>query len=102
LSVQTVRKIVFNKRVQCIDGSSADMALRKYNIVEQIVEMVGGGAKSQEGLDARTHWLGKQLTQTNQSKFTTCSLRAGITVMAQMYPEGTAAMWHDALVAKIK
>jgi hypothetical protein len=69
---------------QCIDGASADSALRKYKVVEQIVERVGGVAKSPEGLDAQALWLGKRLTETNKSEFTKSSLRAGTIVMAQM------------------
>jgi hypothetical protein len=36
---------------QCKDGASADTALRKYKVVEQIVETVGSGIKAPEGLD---------------------------------------------------
>jgi hypothetical protein len=36
---------------QCKDGTSADTALRKYKVVKQIVETVGSGIKSPEGLD---------------------------------------------------
>jgi hypothetical protein len=87
---------------QCIDDASANTVLRKYKVVEQIVETVGGGAKSPEGLDVGALWIGKRLTETNRSEFATCSSRAGITVMAQMSPEATAAMRHDALVTKTK
>jgi hypothetical protein len=89
---------------QCIDDASANTALRKYKVVEQIVETVGGGAKSPQGLlDVCALWIGKRLTETNQSEFaTSCSSRAGITVMARMSPEAIAAMWHHALVTKTK
>jgi hypothetical protein len=87
---------------QCKDGASADTALRKYKVVEQIVETVGSGIKSPEGLDVSALWIGKWLTETNRNEFTTCSSRAGITVMDRMSPEATAAMWHDALVTKTK
>jgi hypothetical protein len=81
---------------QCVDGHSADMALRKYKVVEQIVETVSGGARSPEGLDVGALRIGKRLLETNRNEFTTCSSRAGITVMDRMSPEATAAMWHDA------
>jgi hypothetical protein len=87
---------------QCIYDASANTALRKYKVVEQIVETVGGGAKSPEGLYVGALWIGKRLTETNRSEFATCSLRAGIRAMARMSPEATAAMWHDALVTKTK
>jgi Iap family predicted aminopeptidase len=61
---------------QCKDGASADTALRKYKVVEQIVETVGSGIKSPEGLDGGALWLGKRLTETNRDEFTTCSSRA--------------------------
>ncbi len=49
--------------LQCVDGHSAEMALRKYKVVEQIVETVGGGAKSAKGLDVGALWIGKRLTE---------------------------------------
>jgi hypothetical protein len=85
---------------QCIDDASANTALRKHKVVEQIVETVGGGAKFPEGLDVGALWIGKRLTETNQSEFATCSSRADIRAMARMSPEATAAMWHDALVTR--
>jgi hypothetical protein len=74
----------------------------KYRVVEQIVEMGGGGIKSPKGLDVGPLWLGKRLTETKHCEFTTCSLRAGggIMVTTRMSPEATGAMWHDALVTK--
>jgi hypothetical protein len=87
---------------QCKDGASAHAALRDYKVVEQIVEAVGGGVRSPEGLDVGALWFGKRLAETNRDKFTTCSSRAGITVTARMSPEATAAMWDDALVTKTK
>jgi hypothetical protein len=36
---------------QCTAGDSANTALRKDKVVEQIVETIGGGVKSPEGLD---------------------------------------------------
>jgi hypothetical protein len=87
---------------QCKDGASADTALQKYKVVEQIVETVGSGIKAPEGLDVGALWLGKRLTETNRDEFTTCSSRAGIMITARMSPEATAAMWHDALVTKTK
>ena len=48
---------------QCIDGASVDTALRKYKVVEQTVEIVGGGAKFPEGLDVRALWDGKRVTK---------------------------------------
>ena len=57
------------------------MALRKYKVVEQIVETVGSGAKSPDGLDVGALWIGRRLTETNRSEFTTCSPIAGITGM---------------------
>jgi hypothetical protein len=71
---------------QCKDGASADTALRKYKVVEQIVETVGSGIKSPEGLDGCALWLGKRLTETNRDEFTTCSSRAGIMITAKMSP----------------
>jgi hypothetical protein len=87
---------------QCVDGHSADMALRKYKVVEQIVDTVGDGARSPEGLDAGALLIGKRLTETNLNEFTARSSRAGITVMDRISAEATAAMWHDALVTKAK
>jgi hypothetical protein len=87
---------------QCNDGSTANMAFRKYKAVEQIVATVGGGVKLPEGLDVGALWLGKRFTETNHEEFATCSRRAGITVMPRMSLEATAAMWHDALVTKTK
>jgi hypothetical protein len=86
---------------QCKDGASADTALRKYKVAEQIVETVGIGINSPEGLDVGALWLGKRLTETNRDEFTTCSSRAGIMITARMSPEATATMWHDALVTKV-
>jgi GTP-dependent phosphoenolpyruvate carboxykinase len=76
--------------------------LRKYKGVEQIVETVGTGIKSPEGLEVGALWLGKRLTETNHNEFATCSSRAGIMITARMSPEATVAMWHDALVTKTK
>jgi hypothetical protein len=87
---------------QCIDDVSGNTALRKYKVVEQIVETVGGGANSPEELEVGALWIEKCLTEANQSEFATCLSRAGITVMARMSPEATAAMWHDALVTNTK
>jgi hypothetical protein len=87
---------------QCKDGASAHTALRDYKVVEQIVETIGGGVRSPEGLDVGALWFGKRLAETNPDEFTTCSSRAGITVTARMSPEATAAMWNDALVTKTK
>jgi hypothetical protein len=85
---------------KCIDDASADTALRKYKVDEQIVERVGSGAQSPEELYIGALWMGKYLTKTHWSEFATCLSRAGITVMAPMSLEATAAMWHDALVTK--
>jgi hypothetical protein len=87
---------------QCKDSASAHTALRNYKVVEQIVETVGGGLKSPEGLDVGALWFGKRLAETNRDEFTTCSSRAGIIVRARMSPEATAAMWNDALMMKTK
>jgi hypothetical protein len=87
---------------QCKDGATADTALRKYKVVERIVETDGSGIKSPEGIDVGALWLGKWLTETNCDEFITCSSRAGIMIAARMSPEATAAMWHDALVTKTK
>jgi hypothetical protein len=65
------------------------MALRKYKVVEQIVETVGAGEKSPEGLDVGALWLRKWLTETDGSEFTTYLLRTGIGVMDRMSPEAT-------------
>jgi hypothetical protein len=87
---------------QCKDGASADTALRKYKVVEQIVERVASGIKSPAGPDVGALWLGKRLAETNRDEFTACSSRADIMITARMSPEATAAMWHDALVTKTK
>jgi hypothetical protein len=65
---------------QCTAGDSAHTALRKNKVVEQIVETIGGGVKSPEGLDVGALWFGKRLAETNPDEFTACSPRAGITV----------------------
>jgi hypothetical protein len=55
---------------QCLDDPSANTVLRKYKVVEQIVEAAGSGAKSLEGLDVGAClWIGNRLTESNQSKF---------------------------------
>jgi hypothetical protein len=87
---------------QCANTATAAMALRKYNVVEQIVETVGGGVRSPEGLDVGALWLGKRLFETNPDEFTSVASTSGITVTKRMSPESTAAMWHDALVTKTK
>jgi hypothetical protein len=88
---------------QCANSATASMALRKYNVVEQIVETVGGGVRSPEGLDVGALWVGKRLFETNRDEVTSVAASVGITrVMKRMSPESTAAMWHDALVTKTK
>ena len=67
------------------------MALRKNKMVEQVVETVVGGVKSPQRLDVGALWLGK----TNRQEFSTCSRRAGITVMYIMSPEATAAIMGE-------
>jgi hypothetical protein len=42
---------------QCKDGVSARTALRDYKVIEQIVETVGGGVRSPEGLDVGALWF---------------------------------------------
>ena len=54
---------------QCANSATASMALRKYNVVEQIVETVGGGVRSPEGLDVGALWVGKRLFETNRDEF---------------------------------
>jgi hypothetical protein len=84
---------------QCIDNASTATALRKYKVVEQIVEPVGGGIESPEGLGNGALWLGNRITETTYGEFTTCSSRAGITVTARMSLEATAAaMWHAVML----
>jgi hypothetical protein len=58
--------------LQCVDGHSAEMALRKYKVVEQIVETVGDGARSPEWLETGALLIGKRLIETNINEFTTC------------------------------
>jgi hypothetical protein len=87
---------------QCTDSDYAHTAFINYKVVEQIVETVGGGVKSPEGLDVGALWFGKRLAETNPDEFTAYSPRAGITVTARMSPEATAAMWNDALLTKTK
>jgi hypothetical protein len=87
---------------QCKDRASAHTALRDYKVVEQIVETVGGGVGSPDGLGVSALWFGKGLAEINWDGFTTCSSRAGITGTTRMSPENTAAMWNDALVTKTK
>jgi hypothetical protein len=87
---------------QCINEKTAAAALQKYKVVEQIVETVGGGVRSPEGLDVGALWLGKRLFETHRDEFTRVASTSGITVTKRMSPESTAAMWHDALVTKTK
>jgi hypothetical protein len=87
---------------QCANSATAAMAFRKYNVVEQIVETVGGGERSPEGLDVGALWLGKRLFETHCDEFTRVATTSGVTVTKRMSPESTAAMWHDALVTKTK
>jgi hypothetical protein len=87
---------------QCANSATAAMAFRKYNVVEQIVETVGAGVRSPEGLDVGALWLGKRLFETHRAEFTSVASSIGITVAKRMSPESTAAMWHDALVTKTK
>jgi hypothetical protein len=87
---------------RCNYGDTANMAFRKYKVVEQIVDTIGGGVKLPERLDNGALWLGKRFTETNREEFATCSRRAGITAMPKMSPEATSAMRHDALVTKTK
>jgi GTP-dependent phosphoenolpyruvate carboxykinase len=71
------------------------MALRKNKMVEQIVETVVGGVKSPQRLDVGALWFGKRFMETNRQEFSTCSRRAGITVMDRMSPEATAAIMGE-------
>jgi hypothetical protein len=87
---------------QCANSATAAMAFRKYNVVEEIVETVGGGVRSPEGLNVGALWLGKRLFETHRDEFTLVASTIGITVTKRMSPESTAAMWHDPLVMKTK
>ena len=53
---------------QCTAGDSANTALQKDKVVEQIVETIGGGVKSPEGLDVGALWFGKELAETNRDE----------------------------------
>jgi hypothetical protein len=87
---------------QCANSATVAMAFRKCNVVDQIVETVGGGGRSLEGLDVGALWLGGRLFETHRDKFTSVASTVGITVTKRMSPESTAAVWHDALVTKTK
>jgi GTP-dependent phosphoenolpyruvate carboxykinase len=74
-------------------GDSAHTALQNNKVVEQIVEPIGGGVESPEGLDVGALWFGKRLAETNCDAFSACSSRAGITVTAsRMSPEATVEL----------
>jgi hypothetical protein len=72
---------------QCANSATAAMALQKYNVVEQIVETVGAGVRSLEGLDVGALWLGKRLFEIHREEFTSVASNIGITVAKRMSPD---------------
>jgi hypothetical protein len=65
---------------QCANSATTAMAFRKYNVVET----VGVGVRSPEGLDVGALWLGKGLFETHREEFTSVASSIGITVAKRM------------------
>jgi hypothetical protein len=83
--------------------ASAMSQMIKYKFVQEIVNILGGGAENVVGgLHKRALWLCRGMQDLFGLEFTHSATRAGVTCISRMSPKATPAMWTDAKLTKTK
>ena len=88
---------------KCSTEASAMLQMIKYKFVQEIVNILGGGAVNVVGgLHKGALWLCRGMQDLFGLEFTHSAARAGVTCISRMSPKATAAMWTDAKLLKTK
>jgi hypothetical protein len=88
---------------KCLTEASAMSQMIKYKFVQEIVNILGGGAENVVGgLHKGVLWLCRRMQDLSGLEFTHSAARAGVTCNSRMSPKATAAMWTDVKLTKTK
>jgi hypothetical protein len=88
---------------KCSTEASAMSQMIKSKFVQEIVNILGGGAVNVVGgLHKGALWLCRGMQDLFGLEFTHSAARAGVTCISRMSLKASAAMWTDAKLTKTK